>query len=150
MRDHRQDVIVQLLERHAELSDPVRAGNGDGQNGMLLMPKTYTASVKELERLLVQLRDEHHSLWWHVNERYLRAVQTSVYRCPRCGGLTHAAAHRHRDRRGKLATYPGVRTLRLSWSPRVSAVKVDRGVAWLANNWGLRSEPMLPRELMVA
>jgi hypothetical protein len=75
MRDHRTDVIVQLLERMHELTDPVRAGNGNGQTGMLLMPHspdcavTRTApprcscalrSLVELERLLRVMRDSGH------------------------------------------------------------------------------------------
>jgi hypothetical protein len=148
--DKRTDVIVQLLERLAELTDPVRAGNGDGRNGMLLMPPTYTPSVKELERLLGRLRVEHHSVWWHVNERYLRSYTVTMWKCPKCKGLTHAATHRHRDRRGKHADYHGTRVLVVRYSPRVDEDKVKRGVVWLAENWGLVHEPMLPRELMVA
>jgi len=38
MLDRRGQTIIQLLEQLHELTDPVRAGNGDGQTGMLLMP----------------------------------------------------------------------------------------------------------------
>lgn len=165
MRDHRRDVIVHLLERLNELVDPVRAGNGDGQTGLLLMPATYTPSVRELERLLVVMRlDRSESLlllgngrkasvracWWHLNERYLRATTRTCWRCPKCSTESHVERHTHRDRRGKLCAYPGKRVLVNVYDPGVDEKLVDAGVGWLAEHWALAVEPMLPRELMVA
>lgn len=147
---HREQVIVELLERLTELSDPMQSGNGDGDTGVRLMPSCYTPSVRHLEELMVKLREERHNVWWHVNERYIRAVHTTAFRCPKCKGVSHAAIHRHRDKRGKPASYHGVREARLSWNERVNNAKVQQGVEWLAARWALQHEPMLPRELQVA
>lgn len=176
---HREQVIVELLERYNDLSDPVRAGNGDGITGVLRMPPTYDASVRELERLLVTMRDDRHrpllvlpsgekasvrSCWWHVNQRYLEAVtvmRTLVWRRGRWAGLNgHAAvvaqpggwelalaAERSKKRRDATQQ---LRVKVAVWDPQVSPARVARGVGWLADEWGLVHEPMLPRELMVA
>ena len=146
----REAVIVELLERFNELTDPMQSGNGDGDSGLRLMPATYTPSVRELERLIVKLREERHNVWWHLNERYLKAVQSTAWECPKCKGVSHAATHSHRDKRGKLSSYKGVRVLRTSWSERVNPVKVETGVRWVASEWTLKHEPMLPDVVLAA
>lgn len=153
MTDHptrRQEILTQLLERYNELTDPMQTRRpGDGTH-VPLMPETYTPSVKELERLLIRLRDERHHLWWHINERYLKVTETNAYRCPKCGGITHASHHRHRDRRGKLHDYPGARIIVHHWNHRTNPTKIRTAIEWLATEWNLKSEPMIPTELMVA
>lgn len=184
--NHRTDVIVQLLERMQDLLDPVRAGNGDGQTGMLLMPHspdcalTRTApprcscalrSLVELERLLRVMRDNPHgsllelssgervstrALWWHLNERFLRcttAVRDVTWRGNHWQGLSHAAvvaqpggwqlawASESPRRRQRGVAF---RCKVITWHPDVRSQLVDAGVAWLADNWGLPVEPMLP------
>lgn len=167
----REQIIAQLLERWTELNDPIRSGNGGNDNGLRLMPHDATCllnrkadsatwtparcscsrrAIVEIERLLGSLRDERHHIWWHVNERYLRATQTTAYKCPKCRGVSHAATHKHRDKRGKLSTYPGTRILRITWNERVNPKKVDTGINWLADRWTLATEPMLPDELRIA
>lgn len=150
MTPKREQIITQLLERYTELADPMQSGNGGGDTGLRLMPRTYTPSVRELERLMVALREERHNIWWHVNERYLKAVQTTAYQCPKCKGISHSTTHRHRDKRNKLSTYTGIRVLRTSWNTGVNAKKVDQGITWLAGQWTLATEPMLPDELRIA
>lgn len=77
MLDRRARTIIELLEQLHELTDPVRAGNGDGQAGLLLMPHAkecrmfakdgrsfctcHLRAVTELERLLRVMRDDHHA-----------------------------------------------------------------------------------------
>jgi hypothetical protein len=191
MRDHRTDVIVQLLERMHELLDPVRAGNGDGQTGMLLMPHSPDCAVTrsspprcscalrslvELERLLRVMRDSGHdplnvlpsgervstrTLWWNLNERYLRcetALREVTWRSGRWqlshgsvvaqpGGWEQAlVAERSRRRQRGIP----VRVLVVTWHPGVDEARVAAGVGWLAANWGLPVEPMLPREVLAA
>lgn len=77
MLDRRGQTIIQLLEQLHELTDPVRAGNGDGQTGMLLMPHAkecrmfakdgasyctcHLRAVSELQRLLGVMRDDRNA-----------------------------------------------------------------------------------------
>lgn len=150
MADSRVSVLEQLLERFTELVDPMQSGNGDGDTGLRLMPATYSPSVRELERLVVRLREERHSLWWHVNERYLKAVQSTAWMCPKCHGISHAAVHKHRDKRGKPSTYKGARVLRTSWDVSVNAKKVSLGVAQIGAWWALSHEPFLPDVIQAA
>jgi len=151
VRDKRADVIAQILDRWCELTERAGSSGVKGDDGTVaLMPKTYTPSVREVERLMVRLREERHSVWWHVNERFLKAHTRTLFRCPKCKGETHAAQHRHRDKHGKHSNYEGARVLRTTWSPRVDARKVDAGLQWMAGEWSLAHEPMLPSELLVA
>ena len=147
MRDKRADVIAQILERYAELVERgTLSGIAGDSESPAITPKTYTPSVREVERLMVRLRGERHHLWWHVNERFLKAHTRTVFRCPKCKGQTHAPTHRHRDKHGKHSAYEGVRVLAVTWSPKVNAKKVDAGLAWMAGEWSLAHEPMLDRK----
>lgn len=135
----RELVIVELLERYGELVDPMvsRDGGGDGV-AVPLMPRTYTRDVRELERLLVRMRSERPSQWWHVSERYLRSSR-----------VTRDVRVRRRGKNGKSAWVIERQVVDV-FSPSVRLEKVRRGVRWLADEWGLPLEPMLPRELLVA
>lgn len=142
----RERTIVQLLERYDDLVDPMQIRAGGDRDGFgALMPGTYNDSVRELERLILRLREEHHSVWWHLNERFLACRWRTCFRCPKCGGETHAPIHRHRDKRGRMSNYDGARIVVAVVSERVNRQKVERGVAWLAGEWALPHEPMLPR-----
>lgn len=83
----RQSVIVSILEQFDELANPLWATSAGGSGGPALMPATYNASVREVERMLTRMRDDRHqplirtmtgkhsvrSLWWHLDQRYLKA-----------------------------------------------------------------------------
>jgi hypothetical protein len=60
------------------------------------------------------------------------------------------ATHKHRNKHGKPSTYNGVRVLQTTWNERVNPKKVDQGITWLAGQWTLATEPMLPDELRIA
>jgi hypothetical protein len=135
-------------------------------------------SLVELERLLAVMRDDRHTpllrlpdgskvsvraCWWHLNERYLRCVSSTrelTWRGGRWQGLTHgvvvaqpggwqlALASERSKKRRSASTSARVRVV--TWDPGVRDETVARGVLWLAENWLLEVEPMLPRELMVA
>lgn len=150
----RQQVIETLLERYHDLVDPMQSRGvlGDGEH-LPLMPATYTASVRELERLLGAMREDRlsslvalttgerasvRSLHWHVSERYIRSLVRT-----RDVPVTRRA-------KGKRTVTVLERRVVTTYSPKVRQVLVDAAIAWLADNWALRSEPMLPNELLAA
>lgn len=135
----REQVIITLLERYAELVDPmqVRDGTGDGTD-VNLMPRTYTPTVRELERLLIRMRTERRSQWWHVTERYLR-----------CQHKTMDVHVKRKAKNGKTVKVLE-RQVVTTWHPGVKNERVRRGIEWLADQWSLPTEPMIPRELLVA
>lgn len=168
----RHEVIEQLLSRYAELTDPQqsRSGLGDGDH-VPLMPATYTASVRELERLLLVMRQDRtrplvtlkdgrkasvRSLWWHVSERYLRSTV-----------VLKDTPVKRKAKHGKTLTVLERRAV-VQYDPKVSSVHVDRAIEWLASEWTLTCsgglcascadkgdrcrgiEPSLPKELMAA
>jgi hypothetical protein len=150
----RVQVITRLLENYADFATADGPGGiqGDG-DATPCMSKLYTPSVRELERLLCVMRNDRHrslltlasgervsvrSLWWHLTERYIRCtVSLKDYPVKRKakGGKTLTVVERR-----SVARY----------SREVRPALVDLGVQWLAENWALRSEPMLPRELVAA
>lgn len=136
----REEIVVALLERYSELVDPMQSGNGGEGGWGLSMPRTYTASVRELERLLRLMQVERRSQWWHVSERYLRA-QSALKDVP----------VKRKTKHGKTVTVVE-RQVVVTYSPAVRLEKVRRGVEWLAASWDERrvGEPMLPAELQVA
>lgn len=158
---HRTKVLEQLLEHYNDLIDPMQMRDqpGDG-TGLILMPATYTATVRELERLIRRMRDDrqhpliHHDgekvslrqLWWHLNAWYI-AVEHKTYTPP----LKVA-----KGKKGKLiklqvddqgVALPQVRVLR---SPEARYQLALKAVEWLSASWELTSEPFLPRELELA
>lgn len=193
MTSRRHTIIEALLEQYAELTDPVRAGNGNGQTGLLLMPHSKECAVTrtspprctcvlrsmlELERLLAAMRDDRHAhllhlgdgtkvsvraLWWQLNERYLRcntSIRTLSWKGGKWHGLTNgtvvaqpggwqlALATERTKKRKTSTTQARVRVV--TWHPDVRTVKVEKAVGWLADNWALDVEPMLPREQIAA
>ena len=135
----REEILVQLLERYNECTEPQgRTGVlGDG-DAVPHMPPTYTASIRELERLLILMRTERRSQWWHVTQRYIHAIH-----------VQRNMPTKRKGKNGKTVTViePAIVCI---WDPAVRAEKVRRGITWLADNWALDSEPMLPTELLVA
>ena len=145
----RTDTITTILNRWNELTDPMQARDktGDGE-ALPLMPPGYNhPTVQHLEHLLHKLRDQRHHLYWHLNHRYLQNTTRNAWQCPKCGGITQAQHHHHRDSNRKLHRYPGTRVVQTTWHPRVDPRKVTRAIQWLAYNWAIRQEPMLPRVL---
>lgn len=151
---HRAEVITELLSRYDELVSPLNGPSGvrgDGDS-VISTPATYTASVRELERLLRVMREDRtealqivggpkvsvRSLWWHVHHRYIaattRTVDVEVVR---------------RGKNGKRARVLERRAV-ASFDRAVNPQLVSAGVAWMAAAWSLPSEPMLPSALLVA
>lgn len=145
----REETIVGLLERWRELVglDGPSGVKGDGE----LEPRmsvTYTRSVREVERLIVRLREERHSVWWHVHQRYVIGTSRTVWHCPRCKQDSQRASHTHQGKSGKPLEVPGKRQVRNVWHRNVDHAKVAAGVAWISAEWALPFEPQ-PVELQV-
>lgn len=148
---HRQRTIQTLLERYQELVEPTQTARGTG-DGYPRPPGTYTTSVRELERLLRQMRDDRaqplialasgtkvsvRACWWHLNARYIASTTTIKSRT-----MTRKTRHHKR-----VTTTE--RQLVVSPNGSTPAI-VDAGIGWLADHWRLPHEPMLPRELQVS
>lgn len=140
----RTRVITTILERYTELVDPMNGpgaikGDGDSITGM---PRTYTATVREVERLLREMRNSHNPLlrrlWWNVNARYITATTRTV-----------DEAVTRKAKNGKRLQVVERRVVSV-YDRRVDEQLVTLAVKWLAQQWGLKSEPMVPRELQVA
>jgi hypothetical protein len=81
----RARVLWEIAERYHELVDPLNSGEGIRGTGELvpLMPRTYTATVKEFERLFAVMRNQARqqafrgeslgTLRWHILEYHLKA-----------------------------------------------------------------------------
>lgn len=160
----RVQVLTVIAERYHELVHPSFTPNGFGDGtGVNLMPRTYTATVREFERLYTTLRADgkkpvserttRDSEWWWrcLRDFYLRAEPRTVFECPRCRRQTHAPEHVHTDGFGKDSTYQGRRIIVIHRpvqdSNRVGAGAL-KAVEWMAEHWSLASEPMLPTELV--
>lgn len=143
-------VLQVIAERYAELVDPMGGPSGlrgDG-DAVGMMPRTYTPSVREFERLVCRLRVDDRALWWHLDGWWLAAEPRTVWLCPRCG-VTHKPSHVHPSRRnsGKPVEVKCKRVV--IWSRRAGAREstARQGLEWVAGEWRLGSEPMLPDEI---
>lgn len=191
MTDRRTAAIVSILEQLPELVDPVRAGNGDGQTWLRLMPHepschirdwkppTCTCSLQcalEVQRLLYVMRDSSllslmpdgsmvpvRTLWWHLNQRYMRCSTSTRelgWRSGRYSGLPehsaiaaqpgawHLALAAERTRRKNKGTMIRVRVV--TWDPQVRRPLLDRATRWLSDAWSLPIDPRLPAQELVA
>ena len=136
----RAEVLASILERYDELVSPLVGANGAKGDGDSVPwpPATYTRDVKELERLLRRLRSENRQLWWHLTHRYLRTTTT----------IKERKVSRKVKGKGVINTVE--RVVWTAWSPVVDQGKVEKALEWLAREWGLKREPMLPTECLVS
>ena len=142
-------VLTEIASRYAELVEPLNGPDGiRGDGGSpISMPKTYTPTVREFERLVVALRLEERTLWWHLDGWWLAATTRTMFHCPRCGP-THQSEHVHSKRTG-----PGLIKLkckRIVVARRRQGARetqAERAIEWIAERWSLEHEPMLPDEI---
>lgn len=147
----RGHVLTEIAARYSELIEPLNGPDGVRGDGAspIRMPRTYTPTVKEFERLVVRLRDENRPLWWHLNGWHLSATSRTMHHCPRCG-ITHQPEHVHAKKNG-----PGLMTVKCKrvvvYSRRAGAREslAKQAIQQLADWWGLDHEPMLPVELRI-
>lgn len=150
-------VLAEIAARYHELVAPLNGPDhvrGDG-GSLPLPPATYTASVREFERLLRLMRNQGRQLAyrgepvcrlrWHVLAWFVDAVRV----------IDHHNVYvvRHGKKRlvlrpdGKPETRPVLAHRR---HPEAREEKAVWGLEWMADRWGLETEPMLPRELVAA
>lgn len=153
----RATVIRTLLAHHAELVEPgLLIGYGSEGDGYPRMPATYTATVRELERMLRTMRDDRthplldHGLervslracWWHINEYHLRAHSILI-----------VPAKQPRSKKRELRRLPADETgrplpiKRIIRNPAAREDIAELGITWIAGHWALAHEPMVPQEL---
>jgi hypothetical protein len=154
IQDGRVRVLAEIAQRYMELVDPVfgRDGFGSGE-GSPHMPSTYTPTLREFERLMARMRKEGkqkaykghglHRLAFHLQGYYTTAERVirlePVMRTNRKGRLVAAKNHR-----GELELRPQIRYRR---HPDARQDRADLAVEWIAREWRLGTEPMLPREV---
>lgn len=175
--DPRLETVVTLLERYHEFVTP-SSMNGVGGTGehVPLMPDTYTASVREIERLLRRMRESRDALirwkepyngremkasprrlWWHVNEWYVESVRVprkALVKVTTGGGqvpcLDDAGWPRNSTRDEKiLHNGDGSPALRLVLCLRRGGERVyaEEGARWIAREFSF--EPAIPEAAMV-
>lgn len=144
-------VLTEIAERYGELVEPLNGPDrvrGDG-GSVVRMPRTYTATVREFERLVVRLRVERRDLWWHLDGWWLSATTRTIWVCPRCGPC-HQAEHVHRKRKDPgLLVVKCKRAVQWSRLPGARESLAKQAVVVLAEWWALDHEPMRPEEIRI-
>ena len=141
-----------MLRRYDEARDPSR-NNGIPGSGDLppLMPSTWNASYRELERVLGLMRTERKSQWWHLTERYIRA-QEALVECrvvkKRGQAVIKLPPHCELAAGAPIVGERVVKARVRRWVPEVDNQKVRRGLEWVADTF--RGEPFLPVEFTEA
>jgi hypothetical protein len=146
---NRARVLWEIAEEHDELVCPLNGGEGVRGTGesVPMMPPTYSATVREFERLMGVMRNQARqqafrgcavgTLRWHVleyllkPERVVRAETVKVRKGRRLVEL------RHPD--GSLVMRPVV-----GYARRDPGARKDRaadGIEWIAEHWSLSFEP---------
>lgn len=144
---NRIEILTEIASRYEELVDtPGRTGvPGSGEYGPR-MPRTYTATVKEFERLLKRMRNQAKqkayggyslgTLWWHL-------VQWHVH--PR-GRVQRVVAVRQKVKGGRsMVVYTP--TMVVVRHPDSREERAVLALEWMSEHWGLGVEPMVPDEL---
>lgn len=157
----RAEVLRTILSRWSEFGDPMRSGDGWGDGGVLVMPhergcrllvsggrgcSCVRRDVGEVKRLLDVMRDDRHrslirlgsgekvsvrSLGWHLRERFVACSS-------RVGLIEESVVMRG------VVRVVRVRGVVEVWDSGVRLDLVEVGLLWLAGEWGLGREPMLP------
>lgn len=144
-------ILTEIAERYREFTEPLNGSSGIRGTGDLTprMPATYTATVRQFERVAALLRDSpdlaERELWWHLNGWWLGADTRTAWHCPRCG-ICHQAEHRHPNRRsGVLSTVQCKRVVAWRRLPGARESEAKRAIEMMARAWpDEMAEPMLP------
>lgn len=151
-KNSRERVLWEIAERYDELVSPLNGPadlRGSGERHAM-MPASYTPTVQEFERLLGVMRNQAkqqafrgHSigtLRWHILEYCLKAVRTIKQQPVTVvkRGKKKPVPLRHKD--GSPVTAPAFHYVR---HPQARKEMAELGISWMAQNWGLKTEPML-------
>lgn len=139
---YRERVLREVAERYGELVDPLQSGSGVRGTGELglAMPRTYTATVREFERLAVELRSVDPGLHWHLLEWFLKAERVIRHEPV---WVTTASGKRRRMR-GPGGFYVTRAMVGFRRHPGAVAELAFRAIGWIAEEWGLPVEPESP------
>jgi hypothetical protein len=149
----RTTTLEHIAANYHQLVSPLNGPSGirgDGQSDPA-MPPTYTPTVREFERLMRLMRNQAkqqahsgeslgtlrwHILAWHVN------ADRSPHQQPVVVTTNTGKKRQLRRRDGR----PELRVTHRNpprRHPQARADKARLGIEWLAQNWGLRTEPEL-------
>jgi len=153
----RQEIIATLLEWYEAVLYSWQDGLGSGDYGFPMANLVWRhPSYRELERLLIVMREDEPIIYWNVMQRYLYAPSKPVLRCSACGpapekvesALLHARDEPlppfgvdkfHTHGRKVLTLRPvRVRVPSLAIRPEL----VTAGIEWLDEHWS--GEPFVP------
>ena len=82
----RQEIIATLLEWYEAVLYSWQDGMGSGDYGYpMANPAWNHSSYRELERLLIVMREDEPIIYWNIMQRYLYAPSKVVLRCSVCG-----------------------------------------------------------------
>lgn len=164
----RVTVLREIAVRYHDLVDPMNGPGSIRGTGELVggMPDTYTATVKEFERLLatmkynraaplIQVGGGKHSLRslrWHVSAWYIDArISHRHVPIPVKQGQKLKVVRDQQILKNKNGEW--VPSKLVTQTKRLKGAReglADAGLAWIAANWTLQSEPMLPQALLEA
>jgi hypothetical protein len=156
--------LVEMVRRFNEARETMGhvglPGSGDR---IPLMPDTWTESYRELERVLLRLREERPKRYWHLSTRYLKASERQcelAFRAGRYVGLYPNEAVLKgfagsfdpiwdtgpRDKAAKGT--PTGQVIVQTWSPLVRR-QVVRDAVLTVDEW-FPGSPYLPKEMLEA
>lgn len=136
----RDQAIIDLIRLYRDLEGTSSSGTGgrEGDDRMLYMDggQWDTSGCDTLDTLLVRMRGERPSQWWHLTERYLRCESRSKRvkvdkrgRLEKLGPYCEALGHGVRP--PDLLRGGEVLVVVESWQPAVRPQKVRLAVRWL-------------------
>lgn len=157
--NQREKVLWTIAGLYSELIDPLNGPaslRGDGES-LALMPSTYTATVKEYERLVKLMRDDRseplvrtpggdkvsvRSLWWHLEHWHHRAERV-IRHVPKQAKTKRGKTLTVMNQDGRPATEPKLAYRR---DPGASVARAELAIQFIASRWDHRriGEPMLP------
>lgn len=158
----RELVLWRVAGLYRDLVEPLNSGSGvpgTGEGVPVLSEKLYTATVREFERLLRVMRDDRHASLvtledgekvsvrqcrWHLVEWHLRGERVMAWPKPTVrANEGRKLVKLPLDEDGR--PLPRVRVLR---HPQAREHLAAEAVRWMAANWRLPVEPMLPQPVI--